>query len=442
MQTTPGWGALAIRAGVIGATATGSLTASAVVALCVSAGRGRRAGRRSFAGGIAHLLQRLGPTFVKAGQIMATRRDVLPGDVCDALAVLHDAVTPMTASAIRRALVEAYGSVEAAPFDTTAMTHLASGSVASVFRTTLCGGRVVAVKLRRPGLARVMTADLSLLEAMARAAERLPKCQGMPIGDLMAHVSTAILGQLDLAREALHLSRLRASLSHIDGLSIPAVVAEASRPGCLVMEYIPDLSGRHLAAHGAADRRRFALTILQAVHEMIFVAGFVHCDLHPGNLYVTPGGQVVVLDAGYSVQLSPRVRMLIAEFFAALSRGDGRRCAEIIIESAARPKAGTDVAGFVAAMQPLVAAHAGPDAGPFAMMTFGDALFDLQREFGLYAESDFAFPMMALAVIDSSVRAISSAVDLQELGRLAELQMTIAASRAASYTDRRQEARQ
>lgn len=414
----PGRLLLSWRCLVIGSTVLLYAVPSAVAAMAILVVRGRVAAGRRLYRSLAGLLQRLGPTFVKFGQIMSSRRDALPPALCDELSVLHDSVKPMTERETRRALETAYGTGSDAPFRFEHLTLLASGSIASVFHAAW-RGMEVALKLQRPDIAGLMVADLSLLEALVRVAERSPKCQGMPIGDLMAYVSQAILGQLDFTREASNLSRIRASLSPIPGVRVPAVVWEISAPKCLAMEFIGGLDAQNAATLSPAIRRQLAATALMAVRQMVFVEGFVHCDLHPGNLYVTQRGEVVILDAGFSAQLPDRVRQLIGEFFAELSAGRGRRCGEIIIESAVQIRPGTDLECFIRAVAALVDAHAGPGAQPFAMMDFGNALFDLQREFGLYAESDFVFPLMSLAVIESTVRSLSPDLDFKELGRLA-----------------------
>ncbi|MGB8132491.1 MAG: AarF/UbiB family protein [Candidatus Angelobacter sp.] len=410
---------LSWRCLVIGTTLVAYSVPSAAVALAVLLVKGRDAASRRLYRSLAGLLQRLGPTFVKFGQIMSSRRDALPSGLCDELSVLHDAVTPMTKKQTIHALTSAFGAGKDAMFHPGELTLIASGSIASVFYAPWRGGGGLALKLQRPGIRRLMTADLSLLEGIVRLAERLPKCKGMPLGDLMAFVSRAILGQLDFVREAANLARIRRGLFTIPHLVIPAVVTEASVPGCLVMEFIPGLDARNVDAHTPESRQELAITALHAVRKMIFMEGFVHCDLHPGNLYVTRGGEVVVLDAGFSVQLPDRVRQLIAEFFMELARGNGRRCAEIIIESAVRIRPGTKLESFTAAVSALVKQHTDPEAEPFAMMNFGNSLFDLQREYGLYAESDFAFPLMSLAIIESTLRGISPDLDFKELGRMA-----------------------
>ena len=409
---------LAGRALAIVAIAIGSVVTVVPAALLCALRHGRPAGVRHACRGLTRLFERLGPTFVKLGQILSTRRDVLPLALCDELAILHDAVAPMTEREIRAALKTAYGSGANTRFYFDQLELVASGSVASVFRAAWHDGRDVAVKLQRPGIRDRMVADLALMTAMVKLAEKLPKARNMPLGDLTAYVATAILSQLDFVREAKNLSRIGAALRVIPGVLVPDVVGEGCRPGCIVMQFIPGLSATNVAAHAVETRRRMALVTLMAACQMIFVEGFVHCDLHPGNLYVTRQGEVVILDAGYSVELPDRVRDLIAEFFTQMSRGNGRRCAEIVIESAVRIQPGTDLEGFVAAVVALVDRCAGPSVRGFEMMEFGNALFDVQRDYGLYAESDFAFPLMSLAVIESTVRLLSPDIDFRELGRL------------------------
>lgn len=409
---------LAGRAMVIFSIAIGSLVPVAAAALVAALCHGRAAGARRVYRGLARLLERLGPTFVKLGQVLGTRRDVLPPALCRELSVLHDAVAPMTEREIRSALRAAFGGGPNTRFYYDQLELVASGSVASVFHAAWRDGRDVAVKLQRPGIRNRMAADLALMASAVKLAERLPKCRNMPLGELTAYVATAILGQLDFLREANNLSRLGAALRGLPGVLVPEIVPEASRPNCIVMTFVPGLHAGNVAAHSAETRRRMALTTLMAAYRAIFVEGFVHCDLHPGNLYVTGSGEVVILDAGYSVELSDRVRSLIAEFFTQLSRGNGRRCAEIVIESAVRIAPDTDLDGFVAAVAALVERSAAPSAKRFEMMEFGNALFDVQRDHGLYAESEFAFPLMSLAIIESTVRALSPDIDFRELGRL------------------------
>jgi ubiquinone biosynthesis protein len=234
----------------------------------------------------------------------------------------------------------------------------------------------------------------------------------MPMADLVGYISAAILGQLDFGREARNIARLRSCLSSVPQIRVPAVYPELSTPNCLIFEYLPQLDTATPATLPADVRASLADRVLQAANRMLFVDGFVHCDLHPGNVYLTGDQRVVILDAGYCVQLPDRVRELMAEFFACLLDGDGRRCGEIVLESAVNPER-ADAQKFIAGMVAIVQEHAGAE---FDMKTFGDAVFKLQQAHRIYAASDFAFPLMSLNVLDGTVHGFSESVEFQKVG--------------------------
>jgi ubiquinone biosynthesis protein len=374
--------------------------------------RARRLGYRGMVG----ILQTLGPTFVKFGQTSSTRKDTMSDGLAEALGRLHDSVRPMSRRRRDRALREAnipeLAEVSEQP--------VASGSIAGVYRGVLSDGREVAVKLKRPGIERRMRADLALAQSMMRGMERMPNMRGMPMADLVGYVSRAILGQLDFAREAGNIAHLRTCLREVGQIRVPAVYPELSSPNCLLFEYLPQLDARTPATLPADVRKALADRVLQAANQMMFKDGFVHCDLHPGNVYLTTDQRVVILDAGYCVRLPDRVRDLIGEFFECLAFGEGRRCGEIVISSAVNPdKVDTDA--FIAGMVEIVGEHAGP-GHEFDMKVFGDKVFKLQQKHGIYAASDFAFPLMSLNVLDGTVRGFSESVDFQQVGVAAKKQ--------------------
>lgn len=378
---------------------------------------GRPGARQHYYSGSVRLLEHLGPTFVKLGQVVSVRRDMLPAALCDQLATLRDKATPMNEAETRNVLRAAYGDGPTALLTYDQLELVASGSIASVFRGPSIDGVEVAVKIKRPRIHHRMMGDLALLQAFARAAECLPKCRGMPLGDLTEYVTKSVLGQLDFQREALSLSRIRAELAQIPNIRVPAVLMNACRPDCLVMEFIPGLAASNSGLHSPAERQRLALVALRAVSQMIFTNGFVHCDLHPGNLYVTDAGEVVILDLGFNAELPERTRLLIGEFFTQMACGHGRRCAEIIIESAVEIPPDSNLDEFVERMENLIDAHCRQSAPHLAFMTFGNAIFDLQREFGLFAESNFVFPLLALSIFEGTLQTLCPGLDFRVLGR-------------------------
>lgn len=405
----PLWRLLA-RLTVISAVLASGTAATALAALGgLVTGGPARAARLGYRG-LARTVQALGPTFVKFAQTSSTRRDALPAAMADAMAALHDRVLPMSrrqrAHALREAGIAALAEVSADP--------VACGSIACVYRGVLADGREVAVKLKRPGIEPRMRADLALMTGMMRLLERLPSMRGMPMADLVGYIAVAILGQLDFAREARNVALLRACLAGVPQVRVPAAYPELSAPNCLLFEYLPQLDRTAPVRLPADVRVSLADRVIQAANRMMFVDGFVHCDLHPGNVYLTGDQRVVILDAGYCVQLPDRVRDLIAEFFACLLDGDGVRCGEIVLESAVNPGR-ADREKFIDGMVAIVDQHGGPDAS-FDMKKFGDAVFKLQQAHRIYAASDFAFPLMSLSTLDGTVRGFSEAADFQQVG--------------------------
>jgi ubiquinone biosynthesis protein len=418
MDAHPPRHAMALRAVEVAAIATRetlrTVPAALVLLIAGSRPRARRYAYRGFVRG----LQALGPTFVKFGQIGGTRTDALPAELCRELARLHDAVAPMSASEAAQALSAAGAlrpEIAAAQVDP---DPVGSGSIACVYRATLPDGRVVALKLKRLGIDRRMRCDLALLQALVAAGQRLPKLRGMPIADLVGYLSATILGQLDFAREARHSAQMRECLSSMPNVTVPRVLTELSTSTCLVFDFVPDLDADTPTLLTATVRARLGAVALAAVNTLFFEHGLVHCDLHPGNLYVTRSGEVVILDAGYCAELDDRTRELMGEFFMRLALGDGRRCGEIVLDSAVAARGPVDAERFISEVEALVARAAGP-ANTFDMSTFGDALYDLQQRHGIYAASDFAFPLMSLLVVEGTVRGLSSDIDFQTVGRAA-----------------------
>jgi ubiquinone biosynthesis protein len=405
--------AMVARAARVMAMTTFVLVPALLAGAVLSATRGREAAGRHVYRRLTALLMWLGPTFVKAGQVLGTRRDLLPPALCEELSLLQDSVTPLSEEQTHRALIQAYGTALDEFFSEIEPEPVASGSVACVYRGKLRSGHEVALKLRRPGIERMMALDLALIRKGAAAVARLPVFRGVPVGELIGQMCEAVSGQLNFEREAASLQRLRRNLSAVPRVWVPKVYEEACRPRCIVMEFVPGLDIGVTQHCSPASRKRFAASALTAIYQMLFVDGFVHCDMHPGNLYFTQGGQVVVLDAGFSVQLSDRLRRLFAEFFMNMSLGRGRHCAEIVIESSTGVREGADLEGFTVRMAELVVRSSGVPAKQFSLIAFATEMFDLQRTFGIHAAAELIFPLLSLLVIEGTIRDLDPDVDFQ-----------------------------
>jgi len=407
--------ALICRALLIGVVAAAYLLVATVLACGAALFKSRATAERLVAQILVGLLQRLGPTFVKFGQILGTRRDVLPRVLCDQLALLHDVVKPMATRQARDVLVAAYGPHLEDVFAEINYSPVACGSIACVYRGRLSDGSEVAVKLQRPGIRGVMAADLSLVRIMTSMLGRLPLFRGAPVREVLEHLCSAVYAQLDFPREAESLRRLHDNLSAVARLWVPRPSALLCRDSAIVMELVPGLERQSAEICPAVIRKRCGATLLDAVYRLLFVNGFVHCDLHPGNVYFKKNGQVVILDAGFTIQMSDRIRRLFGEFFMNMSLGCGRRCAEIVIESSAGRSPNADLTGFTVQFVNLVERNSRLPAKDFSLIAFAGELFDLQRRFGLRAAPELVFPLLCLLVIEGTIRDLDPEMDFQKV---------------------------
>lgn len=369
-----------------------------------------RRGRAGMAGRAPRTLTALGPFFVKAGQLLSTRRDLLPEQWCDALSDLSDDVRPPSRAAVARTLAQS-GFAEA--FTEFGWEPVACGSIASVHRARLADGTEVAVKVQRRGIRSVLEADLRLALFAARAASVLPRMRDLPAEEMIDQLGGAVLGQLDFDAERESLLALRRNLADHTDLRIPAPVEALCGPTVLTMEFVRGIGRFRPTGMTTHRRQEIVRDVLHAVYRMLFVDGLVHCDLHPGNLCLDGQGRVTVLDAGFVVQLPDAVRRSFAGFFMNMAQGDGPKCAEIVLDSAARLPADLDRDGFRRAVTALVDEAAGAVSKDFDLGAFAPRLFKLQRDFGVFAAAEFAFPLLSLLVLEGMIKEFDSEVDFQ-----------------------------
>ncbi|GAA5179015.1 hypothetical protein GCM10023322_07670 [Rugosimonospora acidiphila] len=402
------------RAGWVLSVSCASLSRTTLVSV-IRVLRRRGGSREVWCEDTVALLARLGPSFIKFGQLLSTRRDLLPEDWCEALSRLTRDVPAPPAAEIAVVLGVPDPTVTPAPYAFFDWAAVASGSIASVHRARLPDGRRVAVKVRRPGIDTAMRADLALMRACARLAGGLPGLRRIPVRQMVGQVADAVLRQLDFVAERRALGELAANFRDDEAVRVPAVFEELCTPDLVVMEYVPGLV-RYRPDGLDRDRRAAVVArTLRAVYRMLFLDGLVHCDLHPGNLYLTADAGIVVLDAGFVVRLSDRVRRLFAGFFLNMALGRGPRCADIVIESASMVDDRCDLPGFRAAIVALVEEASGTRAADFDLARFAGRLFSLQRRYGLYAAAEFVFPLLCLLVVEGMVNEFDAGVDFQAL---------------------------
>ena len=302
---------------------------------------------------IRRALEDLGPIFVKFGQILSTRQDLLPDDIATELAKLQDRVAPFPGqqacqiieAAFQKPITEIFHSCEEQP--------LASASVAQVHAATLNSGEDVVVKILRPGIEKVIRRDVSLLYYIAGLAERYwREARRLRPREVVGEFEKTLHDELDLLREAANASQLRRNFANSDLLHVPEVYWPYCRRNVMVMERIYGSPVNDLAAlrEVGVDLKTLSERGVEIFFTQVFRHNFFHADMHPGNIFVAPNGQYMAVDFGIMGTLSPEDQRYLAENFLAFFRRDYRRVAELHVESEWVPE-GTRVDEFEAAIR-------------------------------------------------------------------------------------------
>nr|WP_255703367.1 ubiquinone biosynthesis regulatory protein kinase UbiB [Lysobacter sp. GX 14042] len=296
-------------------------------------------------------LQELGPIFVKFGQILSTRRDLVPLDLGDELAKLQDEVAPFDGALARQRVEQALGRPVAEAFASFDTTPLASASVAQVHAATLpaaAGGapREVVVKVLRPGIRQQIQADIRLLKSLASVVERThPSADKIRPREVVAEIESTLTAELDLQREGANASVLRRFWAGSDDLYVPEVIWSHTAEQVLTLERVHGIPSDDIAALDAAgvDRKALAAKGVRVFYTQVFRDNFFHADAHAGNIWVDidparrSNPRFIALDFGIVGQLSDQDQYYLAENFMAIFNRDYRRIAELHVAAGWMP---------------------------------------------------------------------------------------------------------
>ena len=279
--------------------------------------------------------EQLGPTFVKLGQVLSTREDLLPPTWTTELARLHshvapvpfDDLLPVVEQALGRSPFEVFGNLEREPY--------AAGSIAQVHRANLAGGTPVILKIRRPGIEAKIDADLRILEHLAHLVEHeIPEVRRYRPVQVVGQLRGSLQRELDLAVEARNTERFARIFADDLDILVPRVYWEWTSSVMNVQEHIEGIRGDDLAAidNAGLDRKALAARGADAVLKMILVDGFFHADPHPGNVMYLPGNRIALIDFGMVGRLSPVRRRQIVALLAGLARHDEGAMLEVLLD--------------------------------------------------------------------------------------------------------------
>jgi ubiquinone biosynthesis protein len=359
-------------------------------------------------------LEALGPIAVKFGQVLSTRRDLLPSDIADELAKLQDQVPPFPSALAVAELEKVFGKPVGDVFKSFSMEPVASASVAQVHFAVLPDGTEVAVKVLRPGITSVIVNDVALIDTAAALVEKLwPDGKRFKPREVVAEFAKHLNDELDLMREAANCSQLRRNFLLSPLLAVPEVYWDYCSSSVMVMQRMhgtPISQVERLRAQ-AVDIPALARAGVEIFFTQVFRDGFFHADMHPGNIFVTNTGQYVALDFGIMGTLTDVDKNYLAQNFLAFFQRDYKRVAQAHIDAGWVPK-DTRVDEFESAIRAVCEPIFDK---PLKEISFGKTLlrlFQTSRRFNVEIQPQLVLLQKTLLNIEGLGRQLDPNLDL------------------------------
>ena len=359
-------------------------------------------------------LEELGPIFIKFGQMLSTRRDLLPHDIADELARLQDQVPPFASSLALSTLEKIYGKPVSEVFRQFDAEPIASASIAQVHLAVLHDNTEVAVKILRPGIAPVISNDIALMETGAWLVESLwPDGKRLKPREVVSEFSRHLGDELDLMREASNSSQLRRNFLNSPLLFVPEVYWDYCHSGVMVMQRVKGTPISHIAElrRQGIDIPKLARVGVEIFFTQVFRDGYFHADMHPGNIFVGNDGRYIAVDFGIMGTLTDEDKNYLAQNFLAFFRRDYKRVAEAHVEAGWAPK-DTRVDDFETAIRSVCEPIFDR---PLKEISFGRVLlrlFQTSREFNVQIQPQLVMLQKTLLNIEGLGRELDPDLDL------------------------------
>jgi ubiquinone biosynthesis protein len=363
---------------------------------------------------VTRALTALGPAYIKFGQILSTRPDIVGQEMADQLRYLQDQLPPFPTREARAAIEAELGLPMDQMFSDFS-EPVAAASIAQVHRARMVEtGRDVAVKVLRPGIERAFRRDIDAFYFAARAVEVLaPFARRLRPMDVIAHFEGVVMGELDLRLESSAASEFAANTEKDEGIAVPRVVWSLSGRHVMTMDWAEGVSLADNAAIDAAghDRRVLGARVLGLFLRHALRDGFFHGDMHQGNLKVAANGDLIAYDFGIMGRIDEYTRRVYAEILMGFIRRDYRRVAEVHFEAGYVP-ADRDIDEFARALRAVGEPIFGMDATRISMARLLSYLFEVTERFGMQTRTELILLQRTMVVVEGVSRSLDPAINI------------------------------
>ncbi len=362
------------------------------------------------------MLVELGPTFIKLGQLLSSRPDMLPSHWIEELSELQDSCPPLTLSEIRDQIERGLGRPVETCFAELSEEPLASASIAQVHRARTHGGAQVAVKVQRPRIRERVEADLGLLYYLARLLEAVVEETGIytPTG-VIEEFDRAIHEEMDFSNEARNVRDMAAASKDLDFLVIPRVQDDLSSSTILTLDYVEGVKVSDVTTEAGYDLEKVARNVIEAAFRQLFHDGIFHGDPHPGNVLVLPGNRIALLDFGLVGRLTRPMQEALVTLIMGVALRDPETVARVLYRIGV-PDAHEPITAFRSDISSILDRYLGLRLDQIRTTTLLQDLLDLAIRHKIRVPKDYALLSKASISVEGMIRRLYPKLDMLEIG--------------------------
>lgn len=363
---------------------------------------------------LALRIEKMGGIYCKVGQLLSVRPDIISFPIAHQLYPLLQQLKPVPFDYISKVLQQELPQTFRDQIKYIDPVPLATGSIAQVHKVILHNNEWLAVKIIKPGIKQHLRIDLRSFHFFMKIGARLPGIKKMPVRELANELDNMIREQLDLQTEARSLREFQENFRDNPDVIIPDLIPGIDSAECILLQFLELPAEQPFGQWPQEKRTDVARKALSLLYQMMFRDGFTHCDMHPGNFFVTPEGKFILLDFGMTNRMTPEFRSEFIRFFFYMSVNNGNACAAIIEKTALGKSKHFNRDFFYEEVRQFIAAFSSLTAQEFSVLAFTKRLIQVEKKCGIKGSTSFINNILAIAFFESHLKRIDPTIDFQE----------------------------
>jgi ubiquinone biosynthesis protein len=363
-------------------------------------------------------LKLAGPSFVKLGQILAARPDLVGNEIAKSLSKFQDRLSPFCNKKAKKILAKEFGENFVKTFSKFNFSPIASASIAQVHKAELANGQIVAVKILRPQISKIMARDISSLKLLTKIVNIFSKFLAKSLSEIFDLLSQVSKSELDLLQEASNASRLKEDLKDVKGFYVPKIFWEFSSSKVLVLEWLEGIpfSDANAISQISFDKKQIAQNLVISYFNQVYANGFFHADMHQGNLFLLKNGDIGVVDFGIMGQIDKKTRLAIAEILIGFLNKDYKKVAQIHIDAGLVP-ASTNVESLSLSCRKIGETIVGSSVKDISVAKLLTNLITMTREYEMDARPDLLLLQKTILLVEGVGIMLDPNLNIWDLAR-------------------------